>query len=147
MFGITLQRPNCVPAWAEPLSPHLASLSIEMDRWTDWAGAEIGQPDEYVNQLLRSLGERTGSMPLLRVGGELPVLSTVFPGNHRRADAQHTQHTYSHRPSLSALRTVSLLEPLAIAKALTRVLDMVSSKLSGQGRLGSFSASYERDVS
>lgn len=72
-FGITLHLPARVPEWAEPLSPHLASLSIEMDRWTDWAGAEIGQPNEYVNQLLRNLGERTGSMPFLRVGGESTV--------------------------------------------------------------------------
>ncbi|KAK2596875.1 hypothetical protein N8I77_012762 [Diaporthe amygdali] len=68
-FEITLQLPTQMPVWAEPLSPHLASLSIEMDRWTDWAGPEIGQPNEYVNQLLRNLGERTESMPFLRVGG------------------------------------------------------------------------------
>lgn len=73
-FGITLHLPDRIPPWAEPLSPHLASLSIEMDRWTDWAGAEIGQPNEYVNQLLRNLGERTGSMPCLRIGGELYTL-------------------------------------------------------------------------
>ncbi|KAL1882170.1 hypothetical protein Daus18300_000655 [Diaporthe australafricana] len=89
VFGITLQLPTRVPAWAEPLSPHLASLSIEMDRWTDWAGAEIGQPNEYVNQLLRNLGERTGSMPLLRVGANsqdratldlsVPVMNATFP--------------------------------------------------------------------
>lgn len=72
-FEITLHLPARVPEWAEPLSPHLASLSIEMDRWTDWAGAEIGQPNEYVNQLLRNLGERTGSMPFLRVGRESTV--------------------------------------------------------------------------
>lgn len=73
-FGITLHLPDRVPPWAEPLSPHLASLSIEMDRWTDWAGPEIGHPNEYVNQLLRNLGERTGSMPFLRIGGELSIL-------------------------------------------------------------------------
>lgn len=72
-FGITLQLPTRVPAWAEPLSPHLASLSLEMDRWTDWAGAEIGSPNGYANQILRNLGERTGSMPFLRVGGESTV--------------------------------------------------------------------------
>lgn len=72
-FGITLQVPDSRPAWAEPLSPHLASLSIEMDRWTDWAGPEIGQSNEYVNQLLQNLGERTGEMPFLRVGGKSAV--------------------------------------------------------------------------
>lgn len=73
-FGIILHLPNRIPEWAEPLSPHLASLSIEMDRWTDWAGAEVGQPNEYVNQLLRNLGQRTGTMPFLRIGGELTIL-------------------------------------------------------------------------
>lgn len=76
-FGITLHLPSRIPKWAGPLSPHLASLSIEMDRWTDWAGAEIGQPNEYVNQLLRNLGERTGSMPFLRVGGESLILQYI----------------------------------------------------------------------
>lgn len=69
-FGITVHLPNRIPEWAEPFSPHMASPSIEMDRWTDSAGAEVGQPDEYVNQLLRNLGQRTGSMLFLRIGGE-----------------------------------------------------------------------------
>ena len=76
-FGITLHLPSRIPEWAEPLSPHLASLSVEMDRWTDWAGAEIGQPNAYVNQLLRNLGERTGAMPFLRVGGESTILRDI----------------------------------------------------------------------
>ncbi|KAL2287965.1 hypothetical protein FJTKL_04724 [Diaporthe vaccinii] len=76
-FGITLQLPTRVPAWAEPLSPHLASLSLEMDRWTDWAGAEIGSPNGYANQILRNLGERTGSMPFLRVGANSQDRATL----------------------------------------------------------------------
>lgn len=115
-FGITIQLPTHVPAWAEPLSPHLASLSIEMDRWTDWAGAEVGHPNKYVNQLLRNLGERTGSMPFLRVGGESTVpwytssLSTCL--------------TYSHPLKLS------LGSMPATVKSLTRVSDMGFSEFS-----------------
>lgn len=66
----SIQIPSSQPAWAEPLSPNLAAFSIEMDRWPDWAGQKVGEPNEYVNQVLTNLGERTGAMPYLRVGGE-----------------------------------------------------------------------------
>jgi len=55
------------------LSPYLAGFSNEIDRWTDWAVHEIGKPNEYVNQLLVNLGERTGRIPFLRVDGEYTV--------------------------------------------------------------------------
>lgn len=66
----TIQLPTSKPAWAEHLSPQLAAFSIEMDRWPDWAGYAVGKPNTYTNQLLQNLGERTGMMPYLRVGGE-----------------------------------------------------------------------------
>lgn len=66
----TIQIPTSKPAWAEHLSPQLAAFSIEMDRWPDWAGYGVGQPNRYTNQLLKNLGDRTGMMPYLRVGGE-----------------------------------------------------------------------------
>lgn len=66
----TIQLPTSKPAWAEHLSPQLAAFSIEMDRWPDWAGYAVGKPNEYTNQLMRNLGERTGMMPYLRVGGQ-----------------------------------------------------------------------------
>jgi len=69
----SVQIPTSKPPYAERLSPYLAGFSIEMDRWTDWAGDEIGKPNEYVNQLLSNLGQRTGKMPFLRVGGEYIV--------------------------------------------------------------------------
>jgi len=43
------------------LSPYLAGFSNAMDRWTDWAVHETGKPNEYVNQLLANLEERTGN--------------------------------------------------------------------------------------
>ena len=70
VYNTSVQVPTRKPAHAERVSPYLAAFSIEMDRWTDWAGEEIGKPNEYVNQLLRNLGERTGRMPFLRIGGE-----------------------------------------------------------------------------
>jgi hypothetical protein len=66
----TIQLPTSKPGWAEHLSPQLAAFSIEMDRWPDWAGYTVGQPNSYTNQLLQNLGDRTGMMPYLRVGGE-----------------------------------------------------------------------------
>ncbi|PVH69161.1 glycoside hydrolase family 79 protein [Cadophora sp. DSE1049] len=87
--NITLQLPTRVPAWREPLSPHLAGFSIEMDRWLEFAGHEVGKPNLYFNQLLQNLGERTGEMPILRVGANtqdrgfidlsVPVLKSDFP--------------------------------------------------------------------
>lgn len=70
-FNTTLQIPTQKPPYAERLDPHLAAFSIEMDRWADWAGPAVGQSNVYVNQLLKNLGERTGQMPFLRLGGEL----------------------------------------------------------------------------
>jgi hypothetical protein len=69
-YNFTLQLPTQRPTWVQKLSPQLASFSIEMDRWPDWAGSEIGKPNEYFNQLLLNLGERTGHMPMLRVGAD-----------------------------------------------------------------------------
>lgn len=76
-YDLSLQLPSRRPAWAEKLSPHLAAFSLELDRWTDWAGEEIGKPNEYFNQLLRNLGERTGHMPFLRVGANSQDRATV----------------------------------------------------------------------
>ena len=87
--NITLQLPTRIPAWREPLSPHLAGFSIEMDRWLEFAGHEVGKPNVYFNQLLQNLGERTGRMPVLRVGANtqdrgfidpsVPILKSDFP--------------------------------------------------------------------
>ncbi|KAH8602060.1 hypothetical protein B0O99DRAFT_499955 [Bisporella sp. PMI_857] len=87
--NITLQLPTRTPAWTEPLSPQLAGFSIEMDRWLEFAGYEVGRPNKYFNQLLQNLGERTGQMPCLRVGANtqdrgfidlsIPVIKSEFP--------------------------------------------------------------------
>lgn len=87
--NITLQLPSRTPAWTERLSPQLAGFSIEMDRWLEFAGPEVGRPNKYFNQLLQNLGERTGQMPCLRVGANtqdrgfidlsIPVIKSEFP--------------------------------------------------------------------
>jgi len=89
LYNTTIQIPTQKPPYAEHLSPQLAGFSIEMDRWPDWAGQAVGQPNEYTNQLLRNLGERTGAMPYLRVGGQFPDMSLAVGV----ADAQPTRRT------------------------------------------------------
>lgn len=89
VYNLNLNVPSRRPEWAEKLSPHLAAFSIEMDRWPDWAGQEVSKPNEYFNQLLLNLGERTGHMPFLRVGANsqdratldlsLEVMNKTFP--------------------------------------------------------------------
>ena len=79
-FDLNLQLPSRMPAWAEKLSPGLAAFSLELDRWTDWAGQEIGQPNEYLNQLLLNLAERTGQMPFIRVGANSADRATIDLG-------------------------------------------------------------------
>jgi hypothetical protein len=85
----TLRLPRRMPEWAEKLSPYLAGFSIEMDRWPEWAGEKVGEPNEYFNQVLQNLGDRTGHMPFLRVGAnsqdratvdlEVEVMNATFP--------------------------------------------------------------------
>lgn len=57
--------------YAQPLSPQLPAFSIEMDRWPDWSGPAIGQPNPFVNAILKQVSDRTGAPVYLRVGGEL----------------------------------------------------------------------------
>ncbi|KIR40778.1 hypothetical protein I307_02213 [Cryptococcus deuterogattii 99/473] len=73
----SVQIPNSQPLWAQPLSPNLAAFSIEMDRWPDWAGQKVGEPNQYVNQVLTNLGERTGAMPYFRVGADSQDRATI----------------------------------------------------------------------
>jgi len=68
--NITLTVPNAQPSFAQPLSSTLAGFSIEMDRWPDWAGQNIGSPNKFVNQVLTNLAGGTGRPPSIRVGGE-----------------------------------------------------------------------------
>lgn len=66
----TLIVPPCQPAYAEPLDPHLASLSIELDNFPIWTGDKLGEVNNYTVQLLDNLAQRTGRGVWVRVGGE-----------------------------------------------------------------------------
>jgi hypothetical protein len=64
------------PKYAEKFDPQLPALSIEMDRWFDWSGSTVGQPNTFINTVFGQLKERTGYPMYLRVGGEYFFLST-----------------------------------------------------------------------
>ncbi|KAH6873462.1 hypothetical protein B0T10DRAFT_416446 [Thelonectria olida] len=106
-YNFILQLPTKKPEWAEKLSPHLAGFSLEMDRWPDWAGKELGKPNEYFNQLLHNLGERTGHMPFLRVGANsqdrasvdlnVKVMNSTFPPPSKNVPNPEADHIFIGR--------------------------------------------------
>jgi hypothetical protein len=65
----TLRIPSSRPPFAEKLSQGLIGFSIEMDRWTSWAGESVGKPNLFVNQVLGVMESFTGVPPPFRVGG------------------------------------------------------------------------------
>ncbi|BEI92784.1 uncharacterized protein CcaverHIS019_0504120 [Cutaneotrichosporon cavernicola] len=85
----TLTIPSREPPYAQTLDPQLASFSIEMDRWTDWAGPTVGSPNEFVNTALGQLSARTGKPVYFRVGANsedratldlsVAVMNATFP--------------------------------------------------------------------
>ncbi|KAG0645276.1 Beta-glucuronidase [Hyphodiscus hymeniophilus] len=56
------------PSDAVPLSPYLNSFSIEFENFPVFAG-NATHPNQFSINILRSLAERTGVMPMIRVGG------------------------------------------------------------------------------
>ena len=69
----TIVLPPAQPAYAERVDPHLVAFSIEADRWPDWAGHAVGEPNDFAMQVLKNLAERSGEPCAIRVGGELSV--------------------------------------------------------------------------
>lgn len=65
----TINVPTRQPGYAEYLNPHLASLSIEIDNFPIWAGESVGKSNNFTNQVLENLGNRTGRGVWLRIGG------------------------------------------------------------------------------
>lgn len=52
-------------AAAMPLPPDLCGLSIETDRWPDWAG-NVSQKNDFTYTLLNNLKVKTGIAPPIR---------------------------------------------------------------------------------
>jgi hypothetical protein len=70
MANVSIALPTSHPPFAKLMDPAFASFSFEFQFWPTYAGNATNQPNQYVNQLLRNLGERTGKQPAVRVGGE-----------------------------------------------------------------------------
>lgn len=68
--------PATTPVLARIAPKGLIGLSIEMDRWADWAGGSVGNPNVFLNQALNNLANYTGHAVPLRVGGTYPALGT-----------------------------------------------------------------------
>lgn len=58
---VTFDRPD----YARYVNPTLAGLSIELDRFPDWAG-NLSHPNEYTHALLDTLKQRTGAAVTIR---------------------------------------------------------------------------------
>ncbi|KDR81787.1 hypothetical protein GALMADRAFT_221653 [Galerina marginata CBS 339.88] len=56
------------PSAAPTIAPDLVSLSIELDRWTDWSGTT--SRNAFTFNALNNLGQITGAPPRLRIGGD-----------------------------------------------------------------------------
>ncbi|RDB30967.1 Beta-glucuronidase [Hypsizygus marmoreus] len=64
--ALNISIPRLAPATAPVVSPSLISLSIEMDRWIDWAGTT--SRNQFFFNTLDNLKQITGSPPQIRIG-------------------------------------------------------------------------------
>lgn len=69
---VNVTIPDTTPALARIAPKGLIGLSIEMDRWADWAGGAVGKPNAFLNQALNNLANYTGHAVPVRVGGMAP---------------------------------------------------------------------------
>lgn len=67
---VNVTVPSTTPTLARVVPKSLIGLSIEMDRWADWAGGSVGSPNAFLNQALSNLANYTGHAVPLRVGGK-----------------------------------------------------------------------------
>ena len=63
---------------APKISPSHVSLSIELDRWTDWAG-NVSRNEFFFNAL-DNLNKITGKPPSVRIGGNSMDATTWHAG-------------------------------------------------------------------
>lgn len=60
--------PLTAPYGASSVAPDLVSLSIEQDRWVDWAGTT--DQNEFFYNALDNLVQITNSPPFIRIGAD-----------------------------------------------------------------------------
>ena len=64
--AVTVTIPLSAPRNAPSVAPDLVSLSIEQDRWVDWAG--ITEKNQFFYNALDNLVQITNSPPFIRIG-------------------------------------------------------------------------------
>ncbi|KAG1725353.1 glycoside hydrolase family 79 protein [Suillus paluster] len=66
--AIEVTIPLAAPSGAASVMGNLVSLSIEQDRWVDWAGST--EPNTFFNNVLDNLVQITNTPPFLRIGAD-----------------------------------------------------------------------------
>jgi hypothetical protein len=66
--AVQVTIPLTSPSGATYLSPSLVSLSIEQDRWVDWAGTSA--KNSFIHNTLDNLKQLTGEPPWIRIGAD-----------------------------------------------------------------------------
>jgi hypothetical protein len=66
--AIEVTIPLVAPPGAASVLGNLVSLSIEQDRWIDWAGTT--KPNTFFNNVLDNLVQITKTPPFLRIGAD-----------------------------------------------------------------------------
>ncbi|KAG2149006.1 glycoside hydrolase family 79 protein [Suillus bovinus] len=66
--AIQVTIPLTAPLGAAPLKGNLVSLSIEQDRWNDWAG--MTEPNQFFNNVLDNFIQFTNTPPFVRIGAD-----------------------------------------------------------------------------
>ncbi|KAG2046673.1 glycoside hydrolase family 79 protein [Suillus hirtellus] len=66
--AIEVTIPLTAPLGAAPLKGNLVSLSIEQDRWNEWAGTT--EPNTFFNNVLDNFIQITNTPPFVRIGAD-----------------------------------------------------------------------------
>ncbi|KZT54289.1 glycoside hydrolase family 79 protein [Calocera cornea HHB12733] len=84
---VTITIPPSIPSTAKYLYGSLVGMSIEQDRFPDWAGT-LGSPNPYTMSVLQNIVDRYGVPPPIRVGGN------TEDKTHWSGDVQYSNNTY-----------------------------------------------------
>jgi hypothetical protein len=68
VLAIEVTIPLVAPPDAASVLGNLVSLSIEQDRWIDWAGTT--EPNTFFNNVLDNLVQITKTPPFIRIGAD-----------------------------------------------------------------------------
>lgn len=67
-LAVDVAIPLTAPSGAPSVAPDLVSLSIEQDRWIDWAGTT--EQNQFFYNALDNLVQITNAPPFIRIGAD-----------------------------------------------------------------------------